>query len=438
MKRFSLTLLFAVTIAVIAARPTLAQQPPPSGFDKDRGREILNVIKSDLKKHYYDPAFHGMDVDARFKTAEEKIKAATSLGQIFGIIAQALVDLDDSHTFFLPPGRAARTDYGWRMQMIGDKCFVTAVRPGSDAEAKGLKPGDEITAINGNSPSRANFWKIEYYYYAVRPQPGIKLEIRKPDGKQAELPILAKVTPLKRIMDLTGNDIFQLIRESENDAHFDRQRFYEIGDDVLIWKMPNFEFEESQVDEIVSKARNHKALIVDLRGNPGGYVVTLQRLASYFFDHDVQIAELRGRKEMKPQQAKARGDKIFTGQLVVLVDSRSASAAEIFSRLVQLEKRGTVIGDRSAGAVMQSEEFPHSSGIDVVAFWGVSITNADVIMSDGKSLEKNGVVPDELTLPTATDLAALRDPVLARAAQLVGAKLDPEKAGGIFPIEWRK
>jgi carboxyl-terminal processing protease len=220
--------------------------------------------------------------------------------------------------------------------------------------------------------------------------------------------------------------------------HFDRQRYYDIGDDLLIWKMPNFEIEENQVDEVMSKVRKHKALILDLRGNPGGYSLTLQRLAGYFFDHDVKIAELKGRKEMKPLQAKTRGDKTFNGQLVVLVDSRSASAAEIFSRLMQLEKRGIVIGDRTAGAVMQSLAFPHESGTDVVALWGVSITNADVIMSDSKSLEKVGVNPDELLLPTAADLAAGRDPVLARAAQLVGAKLDPAKAGGLFPIEWRK
>src|ERR1700730_17352498 len=77
------------------------------------------------------------------------------------------------------------------------------------------------------------------------------------------------------------------------------------------------------------------------------------------------------RREMKPQVAKTRGDKTFKGQVVVLVDSRSASAAEIFARLLQLEKRGVVLGDHSAGAVMQSRNYPHEAGIDVVAFWGV-------------------------------------------------------------------
>jgi C-terminal processing protease CtpA/Prc len=146
----------------------------------------------------------------------------------------------------------------------------------------------------------------------------------------------------------------------------------------------------------------------------------------------------KGRKDMKPQMAKSRGDKVFKGQLVVLVDSRSASAAELFARIVQLERRGTVLGDRSSGAVMEAKLFPHQSGLDVVAFWGVSITDADLIMTDGKSLEKSGVSADETILPTAADLAAKRDPVLARAAELVGVKLDAEKAGSLFPIEWRK
>ena len=59
-------------------------------------------------------------------------------------------------------------------------------------------------------------------------------------------------------------------------------------------------------------------------------------------------------------------------------------------------------------------------------------------MRIGKSLERVGVTPDEMSLPTATDLAAKRDPALARAAALVGVKLDPEKAGSMFPVEWRK
>lgn len=121
-----------------------------------------------------------------------------------------------------------------------------------------------------------------------------------------------------------------------------------------------------------------------------------------------------------------------------MVDSRSASAAELFARVVQIEHRGTVLGDHSSGSVMESRRYQFHQGADVQIFYGASITEADLIMGDGKSLEHTGVQPDEVILPSAADLAAGRDPVLAKAAALAGVQLDPVKAGQLFPIEWRK
>jgi C-terminal processing protease CtpA/Prc len=104
---------------------------------------------------------------------------------------------------------------------------------------------------------------------------------------------------------------------------------------------------------------------------------------------------------------------------------------------VQLEHRGTVLGDRSAGSVMESKAYSYGQGVDVKIYYAYSVTDADLIMSDGKSLEHRGVVPDETILPTAQDLAAGRDPVLTRAAKLAGLDLDPAAAGKLFPFEWR-
>jgi C-terminal processing protease CtpA/Prc len=379
-----------------------------------------------------------MDVDERFKTADEKIKTATSLGQIFGIIAQVLIELEDSHTFFLPPGRASRTEYGWQWQAIGGKCYVVAVKPGSDAEAKGLKEGDEIYSIDGIGPTRENSWKLQYLYYSLRPKPGMRLVVIKPDGHEQQLDVMAKVDPGKRVIDLTDADIGQFERELENESRFYRQRYVEMGDDLFIWKMPEFDMPKEKVDDFVDKFRKRKSLILDLRGNHGGSEEMLLRLIGNFFDHDVKLGDLKARKEMKPPTAKTRGDHIFKGDLVVLVDSNSGSAAELFARIVQLEKRGKVIGDRSEGKVMRSRLYSHELGLDTIVPYGVSITVADLIMTDGKSLENVGVTPDEIKLPTAADLAAKRDPVLAYAASLLGVKLSPEKAGEMFPVEWRK
>ena len=113
-----------------------------------------------------------------------------------------------------------------------------------------------------------------------------------------------------------------------------------------------------------------------------------------------------------------------------------ASASELFARVVQLEKRGVVIGDPSSGSVMESLYYPEKMGMDTVIFYGASITDADLIMADGKSLEHAGVVPDESAVPTAVDLASGRDPVLAKAAKTLGVELNAEDAGKMFPYEW--
>ena len=102
------------------------------------------------------------------------------------------------------------------------------------------------------------------------------------------------------------------------------------------------------------------------------------------------------------------------------------------ARLVQIERRGAVIGDRTAGAVMTSRLFPHTVGMDAIAFFATSITIGDVRMTDGGSLEHTGVTPDEIVLPTGADLAARRDPVLARAIIALGGAITPEKAGQLL------
>jgi hypothetical protein len=94
-----------------------------------------------------------------------------------------------------------------------------------------------------------------------------------------------------------------------------------------------------------------------------------------------------------------------------------------------------VVGDLSSD-VMESMVYPNSIGRMAITFFSSSITEADLIMGDGKSLERVGVLPDARILPTPGNLAAGRDPALAYAASLVGVKLTPGEAGKVFPIEW--
>ncbi len=412
-----------------------------TSMDRDRALSMLQEISSDVKKHYYDPKFHGVNWDAKVDEMKERIRATDSNNRAMSEIAAALDSLDDSHTFFQPPSHALRYDYGWQSEMIGERCFIIRVRPGSDAEKKGVKAGDELVALNGHTPNREDLWKMWYVFNTLRPQPALRLDLRDPAGKQRQVDVVTTMIEKKRVTDLTGGgaggDIWDMVRESEDAAHLGRAQFVELGDDVGILKFPGFHFDESEVDGLIGKARKHKTLVLDLRGNPGGSVDTLKFLISDCFEKEVKVGDRIGRSEHKPLIAKSHSHP-FTGKLVVLVDSKSASAAELFARVVQIEKRGTVLGDRSSGSVMEAKHYSYKSGMDIVVFYGASITDADLIMTDGKSLEHSGVLPDEVVLPSAEDIASGRDPVLAHAVETAGAKLSPEAAGKLFPYEWPK
>jgi C-terminal processing protease CtpA/Prc len=156
------------------------------------------------------------------------------------------------------------------------------------------------------------------------------------------------------------------------------------------------------------------------------------RLIGNVMDRDVKVGDDVERSKTSELMARSRGKNAYTGKIAVLIDSDSGSASEVFARVLQLEERGLVLGDRSAGAVMKSRFFAHHVGVDVIALYGASITIADLIMTDGQSLEKTGVMPDIVIIPTAQDIASKRDIVLSRALGALGVEFTPEEAYAIF------
>jgi carboxyl-terminal processing protease len=417
----------------------LSQQSPRqhiSSFDRDRTISMLEMVAGDVKKHYYDPKFHGLDWDARVQEAKHKIETSSSLNEAFTHIAGALDALSDSHTFFTPPPRPYKHDYGFQMQIVGDHCFVTRVRPQSDGESKGLKPGDEVLAVNGYTPNRDSLWKMLYVYNVLRPQTALRLYLRDPSGNTRQLNIVAKMRDTTHVKEFNTN-FGDMVRDSEDAYQLTRPHSVEVGD-LMILKLPVFFFSDLEATEMIGKARKQsKALIIDLRSNPGGAVDSLKSLLALIFANDIKIGDRVQRGGDKPLVAKSHRSP-FSGKIVVLVDSKSASASELFARIIQIEKRGAVLGDTSAGAVMEARRYTYKSGLGVVTYFAASITDADLVMSDAKSLEHVGVTPDEIIIPNAADLANGRDPVMARAAEMLGFKITADDAGKFFPYQWPK
>jgi len=413
-----------IAIAAIVGCALLGAAAQSIAFKRGEAELIADEVADDVAKHYYDPKLHGIDWNAQLRDAKNKIRNATSGNLAYANIAAMLDSLNDSHTFFIPR-HSFRFDYGWRVQTVGERCYVTRVRPETDAATK-AHPGDEVLDINGYKPTRANMVRIEYVLNTLRPQSKIEATLRSAAGQERQVEIISKILPPEHAISTRGD--IRMVWEREHKRI--EPQAVSLDDDVLVAKVPLFAFNEDDVGKLIGVARKHNSVILDLRGNAYGSVESLRLLVSGFFDHEVKIADVVAHDSTKLLSAKP-DHHTFSGKLTVLVDSRSTGAAELFARIVQLEKRGAIMGDRTLGMVMESRMYGLASA---GYFFGVSITVADFIMSDGKSL---GIFPDQLVLPTDDDIANDRDSVLAHAAEAAGAKLSPKDAAKLFPYEWQ-
>ncbi len=422
-----------VLVAVFTTCASPCQQI--SRLERERSEAMLGNIADDVRAHYYDPKLHNLDWDALVGQAKQNIAKASDTAAADAEIAALLEHLNDSHTSFLPIRKSFSVDYGFHFMMIGDRCFVTQVRRGSDAETQGMKPGDEVLTINGFKVDRPGIVKLHYALEVVVPLARVDVAVRELSGKILHLNVASEVKQQRMIwgVDNGGRDAWQQRLEAEKIMDREKAQITELGPDLAVLRIPYFLETDLAVENLLRKARGHKTLIVDLRGTPGGAMPSLVNYLENLFDRDIKLGDSVERDKKTPLTVKGGGRNAFRGDLIVLVDSETGSGAEMFARAVQIEERGTVMGDRTSGMVMESRVFRHAFGVDPYYVYGASVTVAEPIMSDGKSLERVGVLPDRSMLPTPADLAAGRDPVLAYAAELVGVKVSPEEAAKLFP-----
>lgn len=399
--------------------------------NRENGLSILYNIKKSIETDYYDKTYQGIDLDAKFDAAAERIKKLDANWQIYRVIGQLIMDFNDSHTKFYPPQRVKRVEYGFSLQMIAKTCYVVDVKKGSDAEAKGLKVGDVVVGVGNFTPTRKDLWKINYLLYEIDPQDVLTLSVLGPDNAVSAIEIKAA---FRSVEEQTREALKR--RKEKLDDPFKCQA---INAETVACKLRTFSVGSGVIDKMMKEASKYKNLVLDLRGNRGGYVKTEQYLTGYFFDHDVKIGDFITRSKNEERFAKSQKADAFKGGMVVLIDSNSASAAEVFARVIQLEKRGKVVGDVSSGRVMTSRFHMLSTvrpGQPDFAFsvFGLNLTFANLVMRDGKRLENVGVIPDHPLGPTRQALIKGNDPILAFAAGLLNARLTPEDAGKFYFI----
>jgi C-terminal processing protease CtpA/Prc len=152
----------------------------------------------------------------------------------------------------------------------------------------------------------------------------------------------------------------------------------------------------------LAREGGHAGVVLDLRGNPGGIVDSVDATAGAFLPAGTLLSSARGRWHLFPvRQFKADADAgvTYRGPLVVLVDSSTSSGAETLARALQYYHRATIVGTHTAGKVMGVEvEMPLADG------GLLRVATLDVAGPDGRRLEGRGVAPDVISATRAGQL----------------------------------
>lgn len=418
-------------LALLGATAGLAAEPAFTAFDLDRARGMLGLARDEVVKEFYDPARVGPEFIARCRAAHEALATARSNDAALMLIAQPFLDIGDSHTLFIPPARMARVEHHWKFHAVGNDIYVSEVDQGSDAEKKGLRVGDRLLNIDGLAPTRANRFLLSYMLYSLAPRAGISVIAQAPGQSPRQLQIAGEVRTGTRLRDLrNARDYSEIEEESVNENIRRRSRFVELPGDILVWKLRQFDLDKTAAG--MRKAAGAKSVVLDLRGNPGGFVRAAEDMLNAFFADDFDAFTMKERKRSETTRVRGRGT--FQGLLLVLIDNASASASEVFARTVQMRQRGVLLGDRTAGALTTSRFFGQQLGTaQQFTHFGVQVAISSFVMADGTVVEGKGVGPDYLLLPTHEQLHLGHDPVLAKALSIAGHKITPEAAGKLFP-----
>ena len=424
-------------LAIMSAISPAEQPAGMSDHDRRTAYQMLDGVHRAIESNYFDTTFKGHDLNDLANVAKDRIGKANTVAEALAAIAQFELELNDLHTTFHPPWLSVASDYGWQMGIVGNECYVIAIDPKSDAARQGVLVGDQVKTVNGFVPTRANLWRLEYLFNALHPLPGLHADLVSPTGETRTLDLAAKVHPMRSVLDISsgssGMDWSRIERANEKFWMRLEPVTVRSMSDVLLMRMPSFLLTAAEVRRRFQDLQGRAALVLDLRGNGGGAVEALNELLSELYADDVTLGTRVRRSGKTPWVVKGSGKNAYNGRVMVLVDAQSASASELFARVMQLTDRGTVIGDTTSGAVMESNELPleATSGENVVVY-GTSVTVSDIEMSDHGRLEKTGVTPDFVVLPSAEDMHAGRDPALAQALKFVGHPMEATAAGKLY------
>lgn len=304
-----------------------------------------------------------------------------------------------------PPVMAGAGDAGFELRLVEDQLVITRVRAGGPADRAGIKLGQRVVEADGWLT--AAWLKEVDYGVAERLLPTMRgLAVSSVgEGKAGRTTELVIETPegpraVRLTLEPSPGEVTQLGLMPPMTAHLESRLVPgDVGVIHFNFFMPNIGPAFTAAVESL-KAQGARAVVVDVRGNPGGVAVMAGNLAGHFVGQTKQsLGQMVGRDMdlqllIRPRPQPQRID----GPLAVVIDELSMSTSEIFAAGLQGLKRARVFGAPTPGWALPSmvRELPNGDRLQLVFSF--------LYGPDGQPVEARGVTPDELTPHT---LAAL-------------------------------
>jgi sarcosine oxidase, subunit alpha len=416
-------------------------------------RAILDAAWRTVRDKHYDKTLGGVDWNAVRAKYEPLALAAPSDAAFYRVANQMIGELGQSHMLIVgpgaeeddeieqmappavaatpaatppatpsqPPGTPAPVekdgvgDPGLTVRVIDGRPTITRVRAGSAADRAGLAAGYVVTQIAGRPlaaprDSARPLRPIEERFAIRR---AAQRRLQGPPGTRVSIAYLDD-------RDRPGNAVLvrdpprnEAVRLGHLPPLYPEVRAYEIGNvGVIGFNVFLLQPILEEVKRAMARFTQHRvrAVVLDLRGNPGGQGAMAIPIASLFVTQPVTLGTMHFREFSQTFKAQPEmGAVPFTGPLAILTDEGSASAAEILAAGLQEAKRAIVVGDTTLGAVLPSviEALPGGAVMQYVV--------ADFKTPKGVALEGRGVQPDRRVAETRAALRGGRDPVLDAA-----------------------
>ena len=320
-----------------------------------------------------------------------------------GAIRGMLDALGDDHTTYMDPEQYAdetrfmQGEYegiGAYVDLDGEYLTIVSPLAGSPAELAGLRSGDKIIAIDGEDMTGI-------------PPEEVRLKVLGPDGSKVTLTVRREeeLEPLEFV--ITRAQI--TIHSAEGKMLADGIAYVDINT-----------FGDKTTEELRTTlehllAQNPKGLVIDLRNNPGGYLVTAIEVSSEFIDNGVIMYEQYG--DGRREQYEALGNGQATDiPIVVLINEGSASASEILAGALQDYERATLVGEKSygKGSVQTHQPLSNNQG-------AARVTIAKWLTPKERAIDQVGLQPDVYVEMAPEDFVSDQDPQLDVALETLNA-----------------